>query len=100
MTVDWLTEKLIGFSGADIKAILRQIADKPLRREIGNVLDEKIGKPLGEKITVNDCVEVLKSYINPITPKMEMQFEAYRRGISYEELLGIFAEDQNKQKKQ
>ena len=100
VTVDWLTEKLIGFSGADIKAILRQIADKPLRREIGNVLNDKIGKPLGEKITVNDCVEVLKSYINPITPKMEMQFEAYRRGISYEELLGIFAEDQNKQKKQ
>lgn len=89
VTVDWLAEKLAGYSGADIKAVIKQIANYPLRREIRNVLNKAVGVPLGEVITKADCEKVLSDYINPVTPEMLLRFEAYDRGVSYEELVRL-----------
>lgn len=87
VTVEWLTEKLDGYSGADIKAIVKQISNYPLRREIRNILNKSVGKPLGEEITRADCEKVIDDYINPVTPEMLLRFEAYDRGVPYEELV-------------
>lgn len=89
VTVKWLAEELSGYSGADIKAVLRQIANEPLRREIRNKLNPNIGGERGEKIERADCEKVIRNYINPITPEMLLRFEAYDRGVSYEELIRI-----------
>lgn len=89
VTVEKLAEMLDGYSGADIKAVMKQIANEPLRREVKNILNPEIGKELGERVTMTDCVEVIKNYINSVTPEMLLRFEAYDRGISYEELLRL-----------
>ncbi len=89
VTVEKLAEMLNGYSGADIKAVMKQIANAPLRREVKNILNPEIGKELGERVTMTDCCEVIKNYINSITPEMLLRFEAYERGISYEELLSL-----------
>ena len=87
VTVEWLAKEFNGFSGADIKAALKQIANCPLRREIKNILNKDIGRPLGEKITKADCADIIKNYINPVNQEMLWRFEAYDRGISYEQFL-------------
>lgn len=87
VTEEWLSDKLKGFSGADIKAVMKQIANRPLRREVLNILDKSVGKPLGERVTLSDCNEVIGKYINGVTQETLLRFEAYNRGISYEELL-------------
>ena len=89
VTADVVAAKLKGYSGADIKAVMKQIANRPLRREVENVLSKEIGRPLGERITMNDCNEVIEKYINGVTPEMLLHFEAYTRGISYEALLEL-----------
>ncbi len=89
VTVEKLAEMLNGYSGADIKAVMKQIANAPLRREVKNILNPEIGKELGERVTMTDCCEVIKNYINSITPEMLLRFEAYELGISYEELLSL-----------
>lgn len=96
VTVEWLAEEFKGYSGADIKAAIKQIANYPLRREIRNVLNKNIGRPLGEKITKADCDMVIKDYINPVTPEMLLRFEAYERGISFEELVRILKDKNGK----
>lgn len=96
VTVDWLADKLSGYSGADIKAVVKQIANYPLRREIRNVLNKSVGKPLGEVITKADCEKVLNDYINPVTSEMLLRFEAYDRGISYEELVRLIRDRDDK----
>lgn len=100
VTVQWLQERLEGFSGADINAIIRQISNAPLRREILNIMNG--GKALGEKITRDDCEKVLKDYINPINSEMKLRFKAYSLGISYDQLLlqiARAAENKNEDKK-
>ena len=100
VTVQWLQERLEGFSGADINAIIRQISNAPLRREILNIMNG--GKALGEKITRDDCEKVLKDYINPINSEMKLRFKAYSLGISYDQLLlqiARAAEKKNEDKK-
>lgn len=100
VTVQWLQERLEGFSGADINAIIRQISNAPLRREILNIMNG--GKALGEKITRDDCEKVLKDYINPINSEMKLRFKAYSLGISYDQLLlqiARAAESKNEDKK-
>ena len=87
VTVEGLAEMLNGYSGADIKAVMKQIANEPLRREVKNILNPEIGKAQGERITAADCAVVIKNYINSVTPEMLLRFEAYDRGISYEDLL-------------
>lgn len=89
VSVDNLVSMLNGYSGADIKAVMRQIANKPLRRAVLDIMNNQIAKANEEKVTVADCAEVIKNYINSITPEMLLRFEAYDRGISYEELLRI-----------
>lgn len=89
VTSEWLADKLAGYSGADIKAVIKQIANYPLRREIRNILNKAVGKSCGEVITKADCDKVLSDYINPVTPEMLLRFEAYDRGVSYEELVRI-----------
>lgn len=87
VTVESLAEMLNGYSGADIKAVMKQIANEPLRREVKNILNPEIGKAVGERVTYADCVGVIKNYINSVTPEMLLRFEAYDRGIPYEELI-------------
>ena len=89
VTVESLVEMLNGYSGADIKAVMKQIANAPLRREVKNILNPSIGKAQGERVTSADCAEVIGKYINGVTPEMLLRFEAYDRGITYEELLRI-----------
>lgn len=85
VTVDYLAKRLEGYAGADIKAVLKQIANQPLRREVLNIM--KTGQALGEIITIEDCEKVLANYINGVTPEMLLRFKAYDMGISYEELV-------------
>ena len=87
VSVEWLAEELKEYSGADIKAVIKQIANCPLRREIRNILNKDIARPLGEKISKADCNGIIKNYINPINHEMLLRFEAYDRGVSYEEYL-------------
>lgn len=82
VTVKGLAERLKGYSGADIKAVMKQIANRPLKREVLNIL--KTGKPMGEKVTLQDCEEVIKKYINGVTPEVLACFEAYNRGMPVE----------------
>ncbi len=89
VTTKELAKMLEGYSGADIKAVMKQIANEPLRREVKNILNPEIKRPLGEVITKRDCENVIKNYINGITPEMLLRFEAYDRGISYEELVKV-----------
>lgn len=85
VTIEYLAERLEGYAGADIKAVMKQIANRPLRREILNIMNH--GEAKGEVITLEDCNEVLKKYINVVTSEMLLRFKAYDMGITYEELL-------------
>lgn len=85
VTVEYLAERLKGYAGADIKAVIKQIANEPLRREVLNIM--RTGREKGEIITIADCEKVLQSYINNITEETLLRFKAYDMGISYEELL-------------
>lgn len=89
VTVDGLVTMLNGYSGADIKAVMRQIANKPLRRAVVDIMNGQAAAAQNERVTATDCSEVIKDYINSITPEMILRFEAYNRGVSYEELLKI-----------
>ena len=86
VTVDLLASRLDGYSGADIKAILRQIADRPLKRAIVDIYKGRGADADKERITLSDCLDVINNYINPVNAEMLCRFEAYDRGISYEEL--------------
>lgn len=85
VTVDYLAGRLKGYAGADIKAVIKQIANEPLRREVLNIM--RTGHENGEVITLADCEKVLQSYINGVTEETLLRFKAYDMGISYEELL-------------
>lgn len=85
VTAKYLAQELNGYAGADIRAIMKQIANEPLRREVLNIMRK--GCVQGEMITLADCEKVIKSYINSVTSEMLLRFKAYDLGISYEELL-------------
>lgn len=85
VTIEYLAKRLNGYAGADIRAMMKQIANEPLRREILNIM--KTGKEKGEMITLVDCDKVIESYINGVTPEMLLHFKAYDMGISYDTLL-------------
>lgn len=89
VTVEGLAQMLNGYSGADIKAVMKQIANEPLRREVKNILNPELGNAQGERVTSEDCTTVIKNYINSVTPEMLLRFEAYDRSITYEELLKV-----------
>ena len=75
VTVDYLANRLDGYAGADIRAVMKQISNEPLRREILNIM--KTGKEFGEKVTLADCNKVISSYINGINAETLLRFEAY-----------------------
>ncbi len=85
VTIDYLAGRLDGYAGADIKAVMKQIANEPLRREVLNIMRD--GQAKGEVVTLSDCDKVLKNYINGVTPETLLRFKAYDMGVSYEELL-------------
>lgn len=85
VTVEYLAERLMGYSGADIQAVIKQIVNRPLRREVLNIMKTKTAK--GERVTIADCDMVLGKYINGVTQEMLDRFAAYTHGISYEEFI-------------
>ena len=38
---------------------------------------------------MRDCDEVIKKYINSVTPEMLLRFEAYNRGMPFESFLEL-----------
>lgn len=85
VTVEYLAKRLQGYAGADINAVMKQIANEPLRREVLNIM--KTGREKGEVVTFADCEKVLNSYINGVTEEMLLRFKAYDMGISYQEFI-------------
>lgn len=85
VTIDGLAKMLNNFSGADINAVMKQIINRPLRREVFNINEGRGEK--GEKVTLEDCKYVIERYINCVTPTMLTQFEAYRKNMSYEDFV-------------
>jgi SpoVK/Ycf46/Vps4 family AAA+-type ATPase len=91
VTVDYLAARLDGYAGADIKTVMRLIANEPLRREVLNILDPKLGKEQGEIVTHTDCETVIKKYINGVSQETLLRFKAYDLGIPYETLLATLS---------
>ena len=85
VTLEWLVDKFEGFAGADIKAICRQIINKPLYREIQFL--SQTGQEKSDQVTRQDCEEVLQGYINSITDEMLFQFDAYSANMSFDEYM-------------
>lgn len=88
VTVEWLAELFDGYSGADIKAVCKQIINRPLRREIEHLrdYDEKIN----DFITRSDCIEVIEKYINSITDEMLLNYDAYSANMDLDEYLTLY----------
>lgn len=82
ITLEWLTERLEGYSGADVKAVCRQAVNLPLHREI---MAASAGKEVPDRLTRADIEEVLKRYINSVTDEMLMTFNAYRLNMEYDD---------------
>ena len=86
VTIEWLAERFEGYAGADIKAICKQIAGRPLRREIESM---RAGRAVADRITRADCEVVMSKYINSITDEMLIQFDAYRQNRTFDEYVRI-----------
>lgn len=85
VTPEWLAMQLEGYAGADIKAICKQIINRPLRRAI---FAEHNSRPCPDyKITRKDCAEVIGKYINSITDEMLLQFDAYKANMEFKEYI-------------
>ena len=85
VTVDWLVKKTEGYAGADIKAICKQVINRPLKREVKYLRDHGVQKP--DCVTREDVEAVLNKYINSITEEMLMSFEAYSKNMTLLEYL-------------
>lgn len=88
VTVEWLAKKLDGYAGADIKAVCKQIINRPLRREIEYYRDHDIRKD--DCITREDCEEVISKYINAITDDMLFNYDAYASNMAVSEYLKLY----------
>lgn len=88
VTVEWLAQKFEGYAGADIKAVCKQIINRPLRREIQHL--SRNGTLADDCITREDCEEVIGKYINSITDEMLLRFDAYAANMDYYEYLKIY----------
>ena len=87
VTAKDLATKLAGYSGADINAIMKQIANRPLRRAVSAKLKGDAKTASEQRATKADCEAVIRDYINSIDQEMLLRFAAYDRGVSYEALL-------------
>lgn len=88
VTVEWLAKKLDGYAGADIKAVCKQIINRPLRREIEYLRDND--ERTNDCVTREDCEEVIKKYINAITDEMLFSYDAYAANIGVMEYLSLY----------
>ena len=88
VSIEWLAEKFDGYAGADIKAVCRQIINKPLRREIDYYRDN--GESGNDCITRGDCEEVLSKYINSITDEMLFCYDAYGANMELSEYMKLY----------
>lgn len=88
VTVEWLANLLDGYAGGDIKAICRQIINKPLRREIEYYRDND--SKMDDYITQSDCKEVIGKYINSITDEMLLNYDAYSSNLPLDEYLKLY----------
>ncbi|MDE7089105.1 MAG: hypothetical protein K2O54_03205, partial [Prevotella sp.] len=88
VTVGWLAEQFDGYAGADIKAVCRQIINRPLRREIECLRDS--GAHIDDCITRTDCEEVINRYINSITDDMMFSYDAYAANMELDEYKKLY----------
>ncbi len=94
VSVETLVERLAGYSGADIKAIMRQVANKALKRAVISIVNGDRSSAESEIVHYSDCEEVINNYINSVTPEMLLRFKAYEMGVSYEELVRSMANNE------
>lgn len=87
VTVEYLANRLAGYSGADILAVMRQIANRPLRRAVVKISGGDTEGAEAERITLDDCDAVLNTYINSVNAQMLINFEAYDRNMSPDDLM-------------
>lgn len=87
VTVEWLAEQFDGYAGADIKAAIRQMINRPLKREINYL--SRTGKMSNDCITREDCDCIMSKYINSITDEMLIQFDAYAANMDLMEYLKV-----------
>ena len=87
VTIEWIAKRLEGYAGADIKAICKQIAAQPMKREITNLSINK--RYVADKITREDCEYILGKYINPITDENLLMFDAYAANMEYVDYLDV-----------
>lgn len=85
VTSEWLADNLEGYAGADIKAICKQIINKPLKRAI--FAEFKGIKCTEDRVTRQDCISVIGEYINSITDEMLVEFDAYKANMEFKEYL-------------
>ncbi len=85
VTIEYLVDSLEDMSGADIKAVIKQIVNKPLKREIEHY--RETGEILSDCVTRADCENVMATYINCVTDEMRLKFDAYGANMDYEEYL-------------
>ena len=85
VTSEWLATKLEGYAGADIKAICKQIINKPLKRAI--FAEFKGIKCAEDCVTRQDCLTVIGEYINSITDEMLLEFDAYKANMEFKEYI-------------
>lgn len=85
VTIDWVAKKTEGYAGADIKAICKQVINRPLEREVKYFSAH--GTTKDDCVTRDDVEEVLRKYINSITDEMLMSFDAYSKNMTLMEYL-------------
>ncbi len=82
VSMDWLVSRFEGYSGADIKAICRQVASRPLAREIRS---KNSGNHVPDCIKREDFEYVFDRYINSITDTDLAQYDAYSLNMAYDD---------------
>jgi len=90
VSIERLAEMFKGLSGADIKAVCRQVVNRPLQREITSMMNS--GEIKSDAVTREDCETVYKNYINSITDEMLLQFDAYFAGMELPDYIKIIKE--------
>lgn len=85
LTLDLIARRLEGFSGADIKAVCRQMANMAMKRELLYISNPKNTQPPSDCIRVSDLDAVLRKYIISTTDEDLFRFDAYSIGTSVAE---------------
>lgn len=89
VTSEWLATRFEGYAGADIKAACKQIVNRPLAREINQLLYH--GRRVNDCVTRADCEEVIGKYINSITDQMLFEYDAYSANMEVNEYIAGYA---------